>query len=129
MSHLPFQIKLDSFFKPALLLGITGFLDFFHRPVFYTYRLGNTKFRKLDLFPSSGGGKTPTQLDPLETANLHHWVSDIHHRQNLLESTALLLLHVHPLLVNVLVNKFPRRQILGNQSLLGHATMCFPCPR
>jgi hypothetical protein len=27
------------------------------------------------------------------------------------------LLHVHPLLGNVLVNKFPRRQILGKQSV------------
>jgi hypothetical protein len=33
-------------------------------------------FRKLDLSPSSGeggGGKTPTQLGPLERANLNHW--------------------------------------------------------
>jgi hypothetical protein len=31
-------------------------------------------FRKLDLFPSSGerGKKTPTQLGPLERANLNH---------------------------------------------------------
>jgi hypothetical protein len=27
-------------------------------------------FQKLDLFTSSGGGKTPTQLGPLERANL-----------------------------------------------------------
>jgi hypothetical protein len=32
-------------------------------------------FRKLDLFPFSGEGgeKTPTQLGPLERANLNHW--------------------------------------------------------
>jgi hypothetical protein len=36
-------------------------LDFVHRPVFY--KLENTTFRKMDLFPSSEGGKTPTQLD------------------------------------------------------------------
>jgi hypothetical protein len=32
-------------------------------------------FRKPDLFPSSGegGGETPTQLGPLEIANLSHW--------------------------------------------------------
>jgi hypothetical protein len=32
-------------------------------------------FRKLDLFLSSGvlGGKTPTQLGPLDRANLNHW--------------------------------------------------------
>jgi hypothetical protein len=29
----------------------------------------------------------------------------------------ILLLHVHPLLGNGLVNKFPRRQILGKQSV------------
>jgi hypothetical protein len=28
--------------------------------------LENTTIRKLDLFPSSGEGKTPTQLGPLE---------------------------------------------------------------
>jgi hypothetical protein len=31
----------------------------------------NTTFRKLDLFPSSGK-KTPTQLGPLERANVNH---------------------------------------------------------
>jgi hypothetical protein len=44
--------------------------------------LENTMFRKLDLFPSSGegGGKTPTQLGPLERTNLNHWtpLSDLH---------------------------------------------------
>jgi hypothetical protein len=35
----------------------------------------NTTFRKLDPFPSSGeeGEKTPTQLNPLESANLNRW--------------------------------------------------------
>jgi hypothetical protein len=35
----------------------------------------NTTFRNLDLFPSSGEGgeKIPTQLGPLERANLNHW--------------------------------------------------------
>jgi hypothetical protein len=38
----------------------------------------NTTFRKLDLFPSSGEGgeKTPTQLGPLERANLNHWTME-----------------------------------------------------
>jgi hypothetical protein len=39
----------------------------------------HTTFRKLDLFSSSGvkrgGGKTPTQLGPLERPNLNHWIS------------------------------------------------------
>jgi hypothetical protein len=35
--------------------SITGFLDFFHRPVFY--KIGNTTFRKLNLFRSSGDGE------------------------------------------------------------------------
>jgi hypothetical protein len=34
-----------------------------------------------------------------------------------------ILLHVHPLLGNALVNKVPRKQMLGKQSLLGHATI------
>jgi hypothetical protein len=54
---------------------ITGFLDFSHRQLCI---LENTKFRKLDLFPSSGeGGKTPTQLGPLERANLNHWTTPV----------------------------------------------------
>jgi hypothetical protein len=47
----------------------TGVLDFVHRPIFW--KLENTTFRKLDLFPSSGEReKTPTRLGPLESANL-----------------------------------------------------------
>jgi hypothetical protein len=36
-------------------------------------------FQKLDLFPSSGEGgeKTPTQLGPLERANLNHWTAPV----------------------------------------------------
>jgi hypothetical protein len=35
-------------------------------------------FRKLDLFLSSGEeGKTPTQLGPLERANLNQWSSEV----------------------------------------------------
>jgi hypothetical protein len=38
-----------------------------------------TMFQKLNLFPSSGkgGGKTPTQLGPLERANLNHWRTSV----------------------------------------------------
>jgi hypothetical protein len=41
--------------------------------------LENTKFRKLDLFPSSDerGRETPTLLGPLERANLNHWTTYI----------------------------------------------------
>jgi hypothetical protein len=44
---------------------ITGFLDFFHRPVFQ--RTENTTFRKLDPFPSSGegGGEDTYSVGPL----------------------------------------------------------------
>jgi hypothetical protein len=50
-------------------LRITGFLDFFRRPVFW--KLENMTFWKLDLFPSSGeGGKIPTQLRPLKRSPL-----------------------------------------------------------
>jgi hypothetical protein len=53
----------------CITLIITGFLIFVHHPVFE--ELDNTTFRKLDLFPSSGErGETPTQLGPLERANL-----------------------------------------------------------
>jgi hypothetical protein len=37
-----------------IIIFITGFLDFVHRPEFYKQE--NTTFRKLDLFPSSGEG-------------------------------------------------------------------------
>jgi hypothetical protein len=60
--------------RPTILLlqGISGFLDFIHRPVFEgTRRFGNwICFR-----PQVKGGrkKTPTQLGPLQRANLNHW--------------------------------------------------------
>jgi hypothetical protein len=35
----------------------------------------NTRFRKLDLFPSSDEGReTSTLLSPLERDNLNHWI-------------------------------------------------------
>jgi hypothetical protein len=44
----------------------------------YSKKFENTTFRKLDLFPSSGqGGKTPSQLGPLERANLNHWTTQV----------------------------------------------------
>jgi hypothetical protein len=54
-------------------------------------------FRKLDLLPFSGVRENiPTQLGPLDRADLNHWTEKsknplilnvIHHRQNRLEST------------------------------------------
>jgi hypothetical protein len=59
--------------KQYFTLRISVFLDFVHRPVFY--KLENTTFRQLDLFPSSGEGlrKTFSLLGLLETTNLNHW--------------------------------------------------------
>jgi hypothetical protein len=65
------------------------FLDFFNRPVFKkTRRFGNwICFRPQVKL----GEKTPTQLGPLERANLNHWkksrkilwiLYNIHHHQN-----------------------------------------------
>jgi hypothetical protein len=55
---------------------ITGFLDFVYRPAIY--KLENTTFRKLDLFPSSCGGKEARSLfGPSERANPNHWTSHI----------------------------------------------------
>jgi hypothetical protein len=35
-------------------------------------------FRKMKVFPSSGGGReTPTLLVPLERANLNHWTTHV----------------------------------------------------
>jgi hypothetical protein len=50
--------------------------------------LENTTFRKWICFHPQVkvGEKTPTQLGPLERANLSHWTSVTHHRQNRLES-------------------------------------------
>jgi hypothetical protein len=48
---------------------ITEFLDFVRRPLFY--KLENTRFRKLDMFPPSGEGETPILLGPLEKASLN----------------------------------------------------------
>jgi hypothetical protein len=43
----------------------------------------NRTFRKLDLFRSlgEGEGKTPTQLGPLERANLNHWTTPLRFTQ------------------------------------------------
>jgi hypothetical protein len=41
--------------ESTMQFRITSFSDFVHRPVFY--KLENTTFRKLDLFPSSGEGE------------------------------------------------------------------------
>jgi hypothetical protein len=39
----------------------------------YSKKLENTTFKKLDLFPYSGeGGNTPTPLGPIERLNLNH---------------------------------------------------------
>jgi hypothetical protein len=54
MKNLP-EAWVRSVAIRMLMNRITGFLDFFHRPVFY--RIENTTFRKLDLFPSSGEGE------------------------------------------------------------------------
>jgi hypothetical protein len=37
----------------------------------------NTKFRKLDLCPSSAEGKTLNLLGTLERANLNHWTTHV----------------------------------------------------
>jgi hypothetical protein len=68
--NLPLRVKI--------VWRITGFLDFFHRPVFQ--RIENTTIRKLDLFPASGE-KTPTQFESLETANLSHWTTPVRFTQ------------------------------------------------
>jgi hypothetical protein len=47
------------------------FLDFFHRPVFQkTRRFGNLICFRPQV---KVGEKTPTQVGPLERANLNHW--------------------------------------------------------
>jgi hypothetical protein len=66
-----FTVSINNSKFNEKLTELLGFLDFFHRPVFY--KIENTMFRKLDLFPSSGDAeKTPTQLGSLERANLNH---------------------------------------------------------
>jgi hypothetical protein len=56
-----------------------GLLSFWTLSVVqYSKKLENTTFRKLDLFPSSGrGARTPSQLGPLERANLRHWTTEV----------------------------------------------------
>jgi hypothetical protein len=59
-----FKIQFDSFSRTLSIFR-------------YSKKLESTKFRKLDLFPSSGKGETPTLLGPLERANLNHWTTHI----------------------------------------------------
>jgi hypothetical protein len=54
----------------SIILKVTAFLDFVHRPKFQILKKKNTTPRKLDPFPSSGEEtETPTLLGPLERAN------------------------------------------------------------
>jgi hypothetical protein len=66
----------------CITLGITEFLDFVHRPVFYRTPKKKKTFRKPDLFPSSGEGwEIPTLLGLSERSNPKHWttyVSKLH---------------------------------------------------
>jgi hypothetical protein len=59
LSYLAYSSTLKNggyiFLRNVVGLKITGFLDCGHRPVFY--KLENTTFRKLDLFPSSREGR------------------------------------------------------------------------
>jgi hypothetical protein len=64
-------------------------------------------FRKLDLFPSGGGGETPTLLGHSEGANLNHTksrnpviLSAVYHRQNPYNPLAALWFTLPQLLVN-----------------------------
>jgi hypothetical protein len=43
----------------------------------YSKKPENTTFQKLDLFPSSGEGGTPTMLGPLERSNLYQWTTNV----------------------------------------------------
>jgi hypothetical protein len=52
---------------------INGFSDFVHHPGSKELEDKIMTFQKLDLFPSSGDGGTPTLLCPLERANPNHW--------------------------------------------------------
>lgn len=53
----------------CITLRITGFSNFVHRE--------NTNLRKLDVLPSSGKMETRIILDPLKTANLNHWDTQV----------------------------------------------------
>jgi hypothetical protein len=64
-------VKVSGILESNCNYTITGVLDFFHCTVFY--KLENTTFRKLDLFPSSDEGWKTPQLGPLERANVNHW--------------------------------------------------------
>jgi hypothetical protein len=61
-------------------VGNTELFGFWTFPIVRCSWSRNTTFRKLDLFPSSGewGEKTPTQLGPLERANLKCFHSQEH---------------------------------------------------
>jgi hypothetical protein len=77
--HLYIHI-VDSkwFWRWCITHRITGFLDFFHRLVFWRTRgFGNWVCFRPQV---KVGEKTPTQLGPLERANFNHWtpLSDLH---------------------------------------------------
>jgi hypothetical protein len=68
ISHEGRQLESITFWRVLTMVYNTELLGFWTLSIVrYSRKIGDTTFRKLDLFPSSGkGGKTPTQLSPLE---------------------------------------------------------------
>jgi hypothetical protein len=71
--QLPLHGKCGDFDGRKLYFRNIEFSDSIHRPGIKNKTKGNTTFRKLDLFPSSGAGKNPILLGPLERASPNHW--------------------------------------------------------
>jgi hypothetical protein len=76
MSGATSRIQFATLWNRSTVYRITGVLDFSHRPVFLgveTRRFGNWVYFRLQV----KGEKTPTQLGPLERADLNHWTSPV----------------------------------------------------
>jgi hypothetical protein len=79
--RFPLESGILHFTVPKLPVMLTRFpfrniefSDSIHRPGIKKQTKGNTTFLKLELFPSSGAGKKPILLGPLERASPNHWI-------------------------------------------------------
>jgi hypothetical protein len=82
-----FEAEACKYFRFIRTFRNIEFSNSIHRPGIKKQTKGNTTFRKLDLFPSSGVVKKRILLGPLERASPNHWTIVIHHRQNTIVTT------------------------------------------
>jgi hypothetical protein len=72
------RIEIRFYNVQTMVYNTQNYWGFWTLSIFrYSEKIENTKFRKLNLFPSSDEGQTPTLFSPSETASLNHWTTHV----------------------------------------------------